>query len=195
MTTKTELRYLEAPIEIREAGDSGGLGVLMGIAARYDTLSQDLGGFREKIAPGAFARTLERDDEVMAFVDHDSRARIGRRSAGSLRLSDSAEGLRFEIDVPDTTTGRDLLAEVRAGLIGGMSFGFVAVRDEIDSGDEPVTRTLIEVDLLEISAVGEPAYPDTTIAQRSISAHAAKGGDVPAARARMRMRLRLAGGA
>jgi hypothetical protein len=189
-----ETRINVGAVEFRAKGDDAeGLGTLEGYAALYDSLSLDLGGFRERIAPGAFARALDADAEVLALADHDHARRLGRKSAGSLRLFDDATGLRVEIDVPNTTTGRDMAEEVRSGLVKGMSFGFRALRDEWDESGDEIIRTLHEVELFEVSAVGSPAYPDTSLAKRSLDAARAER-EAPgeaAARSRLRMKIRL----
>lgn len=139
-----------------------------GYAAVFNSQT-DIGGyFRESIAPGAFKDAIGGD--VRALVDHDSGRVIGRTKAGTLRLSEDERGLAVEIDLPDTTDGRDLAALVERGDIDGMSFGFNVTHDEWDeTGDIPV-RTIHAVELHEVSAVTWPAYADTTLAMRSRNA-------------------------
>ncbi len=132
---------------------------LAGYAARFGS-EADLGTFRERIAPGAFR--LDRD--VLALVDHDPAKLLGRTRTGTLRLYEDSQGLGFELDVPETTLGRDVLAMAERGDLGGMSFGF-HVQDERWEGRR---RELRAVDLLEVSVVhAHPAYPDTDVAARS----------------------------
>lgn len=147
------------------ADDSGKVAV--GYAALFDTKA-DIGGyFIELIARGAFDETL-RSSDVRALIDHDTGRVIGRTSAKTLRLKEDPVGLSVEIDLPDTTDGRDLAVQLDRGDISGMSFGFRVTHDEWDeSGDVPV-RTIHKVDLFEVSAVAFPAYDDTTIALRSL---------------------------
>jgi hypothetical protein len=134
------------------------------VAAPFNTLSEDLGGFVERIVPGAFARSL-RERDVKAFVHHDLRLMLGRVGNGTLRLDEAAEGLRFEVDPPKTDTGFDTSRLVRRRDLIGMSFGF-----RVPEGGDAwareggrVVRTLLEVELVEISAVVFPAYPRTSI--------------------------------
>ena len=139
---------------------------IAGYAAVFNS-DADIGGyFREIIAPGAFAETLK-DADVRALVDHDSGRVIGRVKAGTLRLQEDDRGLAVEIDLPDTTDGRDLAELVGRGDIDGMSFGFVVRHDEWDETVDPPTRTIRAVDLREVSAVTWPAYADTSLAMRS----------------------------
>ena len=145
---------------------------LVGYAAMFNKLSSDLGYFREQIAPGAFTQAILNDD-VRALVDHDSSRILGRNTAGTLRLKEDDKGLFTEIDVPDTTVGRDALVSVNRGDISGMSFAFRTIKDSWDYGDEdkdetPI-RTLLEVNLYDVSIVTYPAYPDTTVGVRSLN--------------------------
>lgn len=161
-----ERRATPATPELRAAE---GEKVAAGYAALFNTTAEIGDLFIERIMPGAFAETL-RSNDVIALVNHDPGRVIGRKSVGTLRLKEDAKGLAVEIDLPDTTDGRDLAEQLRRGDIGGMSFGFDVIRDEWDwSGAVPV-RTLHEIRLGEVSAVAFPAYEDTTLALRSLEA-------------------------
>ncbi len=137
---------------------------LTGYAALFNTLSQDLGGFREKIARGAFTNSLEGD--VRALINHDSAKILGRTSAGTLSLREDSQGLAVEIEPPETSYARDLLESVRRGDITQMSFGFITRQDKWETQDGMQVRTLLEVKLLDVSPVTFPAYPDTSVALR-----------------------------
>jgi len=159
-----ERRALAAPPEVR--ADDGAM-VARGYAALFNS-EVDIGGyFREVIAPGAFRETLKNDD-IRALIDHDTGRVIGRSSAGTLRLKEDDKGLSVEIDLPDTTDGRDLAVQLERGDISGMSFGFIVRHDEWDETSDPPTRTIHAVDLREVSAVAFPAYDDTEIGLRSL---------------------------
>ncbi len=141
--------------------------VLSGYAAIFNRMSADLGGFREIIKSGAFADSLSDGRDVRALVDHDPAKILGRTSAGTLRLREDGVGLADEVDVPDTTYARDLLASVRRKDIRGQSFGFRVLEDEwAYDGDDVLIRTLIKVSLLEVTFTSIPAYGDTTAAAR-----------------------------
>jgi uncharacterized protein len=153
---------MQAP-EVRKA--DGGM-TLRGYAAVFNS-ETDIGGyFRETIAPGAFADSV--DGDVRALVDHDSGRVIGRTKAGTLRMVEDERGLAVEIDLPDTSDGRDLAALVERGDIDGMSFGFAVRKEEWDETVVPPKRTIRAVELFEVSAVTWPAYADTTLAMRSL---------------------------
>lgn len=156
-------------LEKRAAGESESR-VIVGHAAVFDQWSDDLGGFREKVAPGAFKATLEAGADVRALYNHNADIVIGRSKSGTLRLSEDNQGLAIEIDPPDTQAGRDLVVLMERGDIDQMSFGFRTIRDEwvTPPGEQyPTERTLLEVELFDVSPVTFPAYPDTDVAVRA----------------------------
>lgn len=164
-----ERRFFACPeIELRagEADDSPQ--VLVGYAALYDELSEDLGGFREQIAHGAFARALGGD--VRALFNHDPNLIIGRTKSKTLTLIEDQRGLRAEITLPNTSAARDLLETVQVGNVDQMSFGFRTRADSWDEVNGKIVRTLLEVELFDVSPVTFPAYPQTEIAKRSMAA-------------------------
>jgi len=158
-----ETRSLSLPVEQRADGST-----IAGYAAVFGG-EADIGGyFREVIAPGAFAETLKTAD-VRAYFDHDRGRVLGRSTAGTLRLKEDDKGLSVEIDLPDTSDGRDVRTLIDRGDIDGMSFGFIVRKEMWDETSDPPTRTIQQVDLREVSVVSEPAYADTSIALRSLS--------------------------
>lgn len=158
-----EKRSVMAAPELRAAGEKR---TIAGYAAVFNS-EADIGGFfREVIKPGAFADSLKSAD-VRALVDHNSGRVIGRSKAGTLRLTEDERGLAVEIDLPDTTDGRDIGELVNRGDIDGMSFGFRVTHDEWDESVEPNLRTIHKIELHEVSAVTWPAYADTSLALRS----------------------------
>lgn len=170
MLLKNEVRSIDHPViaETRGEGDSKTL-VLRGHAAVFNRLSHNLGGFREKIAPGAFDKVM--DNDVRAVFNHDINMVLGRSSAGTLRLSTDDEGLVYEIDLPNTSYARDLHESVKRGDIKENSFKFSVMRDSWAYDDETggEIRTIEEVArLMDVGPVAFPAYPDATIAQRSL---------------------------
>ncbi len=155
-----------AALELRAAGSR-----LEGYAAVFDTPSKDLGGFTEIIRPGAFTRSLAAGGDVVALYDHDSRAVLGRLTAGTLRLAEDERGLKFSIDTPPTTIGRDLLVSVERGDIAGASFAFVANEDAWTYPDDGAAqRTLVDVTLHDVTITPNPAYPETSVARRALAA-------------------------
>lgn len=161
---------MRAGIEIR-AGASlkASHGRLTGYAAVFDSPSQDLGGFVEIVRPGAFARSLQDADRILALLGHDTNQVLGRVGSGTLRLQEDPQGLAFDLSLPDTSYGRDLAVLVERGDVAGCSFGF-RVRDGGDrwKTGEPAVRELLNVELIEITVTAMPAYPDTAVALRSL---------------------------
>ena len=167
MTMNHEVRDLLEPVEVHGAG-SGRL-VATGYAARFDAVSQNLGGFVERIAPTAFRKTLKEAD-VRALFNHSPDALLGRSSAGTLRMQADKSGLAYEIDLPDTTVGRDVAALLERGDITGSSFGFRTIADAWGETSEGIPlRTLKEVALRDVGPVTFPAYPDASSALRSLA--------------------------
>ena len=138
---------------------------LAGYAATFDTPAR-IGDFTETIKPGAFRASLaDQERDCLMLVDHDPGRLLGRTSSGTLRLREDGRGLAFDLDLPDTQLGRDVLTLVQRGDVGGCSFGF---RPTDEAWPAPGQRELRAVDLLEISCVHAwPAYGETTISARS----------------------------
>ena len=160
-------------MEKRIAPVSTGSNKLVGYAAVYSTLSEDLGGFREQIRAGAFDASLKAGHDVRALFDHATDKVLGRVSNGTLRLASDSTGLRVEIDLPEGVSYADDLRKLIArGDVNQMSFGFIVPPDG-DSwqrrADGVSIRTLNRIDLHEVSVVSIPAYPDTTVALRSLA--------------------------
>ncbi len=156
-------------VELREVE---GKPVLAGYAAKYGTDSKPIyGEFVETIAPDAFKRTVaEALIDVRALFNHSKDMLLGRLGSKTLRLFNDATGLRFELDVPDTTLGRDTLELVKRGDIYGMSFAFRCVKDAWQyptTRGDMAKRTLLDCDVYDVSPVTDPAYEDTSIAVRS----------------------------
>lgn len=161
---ENEQRSLVLPVERRADGDKV---TVAGYAAVFGEVANIGGWFDETLARGAFTETLKTAD-VRAYFDHDRGRVLGRSSAGTLRLKEDAKGLHVEIDLPDTSDGRDVATLVERGDISGMSFGFSVLRQEWDETVDPPRRTILEVELREVSIVSEPAYDGTSIARRSL---------------------------
>lgn len=152
---------------------------LTGYAIVFNSLSEDLGGWREIIAPGAVTRTLKAGTNVDALVDHrrESGTVLGSTDSGLLILRADRHGLYVDIAPPDTTVARDIVTNVKAGLVKGMSFGFRLVRDpatgeaqgvswdEMDDGT--IVRTVKDMTFDDVSIVLNPAYAQTEIHARS----------------------------
>lgn len=162
-------------LEIRTAKlESADGGKLAGYAAVFSPArSEDLGGFIEEISPGAFDASIESGQDIRALWNHDSSQPLARTSNGTLVLGSDKRGLKVEISLPENVSyANDLRELVRQGVVNQMSFGFMVPPggDSWEQRDGQTVRTLHKVDLREISAVSIPAYPDTTVALRSLRA-------------------------
>ena len=156
--------------EIRmDSQEDGSEPKIVGYAAKFNSLSHDLGGFREKIEPGAFSRALSEGQDVRALVDNDPGKIIGRSTSGTLRMLEDDHGLRVEIDPANTTAGRDIMESITRGDVTGMSFGFTVKDDDWQIVDGENIRTLRDMDLFDVSVVTFPAYASTEVALRSLS--------------------------
>lgn len=158
--------------EIRSGGDLRAVspGKLAGYAAIYNSQSQDLGGFVERIKPGAFTHSLTSPDHIRALLEHDAQRLLGRVGSRTLTLQEDSKGLRFELSLPDTSYARDLGVLVERGDIAGCSFGFrvPAGGDHWEMRSGQLTRDLVVIDLQEITITSNPAYLDTTVAKRGM---------------------------
>jgi HK97 family phage prohead protease len=164
--TQIERRFIPAT-EIRVAGDDAAP-VIEGYAALFNSDSQDLGGFIERIAPGAFKAAIGKSD-IRALFNHDANYVLGRKAAGTLDVTEDAKGLAIRNTPPDTQWARDLLVSMKRGDITQMSFAFRTEDDEWGKKDGIVYRTIKKVaELLDVSPVTYPAYTDTTVAARSL---------------------------
>lgn len=167
MTERRVFELSDLRVEHRAEGD--GPSRLAGHAAVFDALSLDLGGFRERIAPGAFAASIAEDD-IRALFNHDPNLVLGRNAAGTLRLAEDDAGLAIGIDLPGTQFARDLAVSIERRDITQMSFAFRTVSDEWQMIDGEPIRTLLAVQLFDVSPVTFPAYPQTDVAVRSMEA-------------------------
>mgnify|MGYP001176589892 CR=1 FL=1 len=159
-----EIRTIQSEFRVE---NKEGKAQISGYAAVFNELSDDLGGFREKIQPGAFSEAIQRDD-VRALWNHDSNYVLGRNKAGTLKLSEDEHGLHYEVDLPDTQWAKDLSESIKRGDVTQSSFGFAVDSDEWAKQDGETIRTLMKVTLYDVSPVTYPAYPQTSTSARSI---------------------------
>lgn len=150
------------PAEMRVDGQ----GRIEGYAAVFDEWSVELGGFRERIRAGAFAKTIQEAD-IRATFNHDPNYVLGRNTAGTLELAEDDHGLHFRSDPPKTTWADDLRTSVRRGDVDQGSFVFRTIRDDWQRHEDENRRTLIEVELSDVAVVTYPAYPQTSVQARS----------------------------
>lgn len=157
-----ETRNFEADFEVREQGDGM---TFVGYAAKFNSRSENLGGFVETIMPGAFKRSLRSRNDVKLLVNHDAGRVLASTRAGTLRLTEDSVGLKVEADLPNTTDGRDMAELLRRGDLSSMSFGFSVIKDSWSQ--DGTERSLESVRLFETSIVAFPAYQATEASVRA----------------------------
>ena len=150
-------------------------GTVSGLAAVFDSWSVDLGGFMERIRPGAFRASLDEGKrDVKLFHNHESEHLLSRIGNGGLSLKEDAKGLTFEAELPKTSVGGDVLRLVRLTTLHQMSFAF-RVPEGGDIWEKPPKegglwmRSLVAIDLIEISSVAMPAYLATSIVEGNLA--------------------------
>lgn len=161
--SKTELIHRSFPFQSIEIRQEGNGKILTGYSIIFDSLSEDLGGFREKIDRRALNKTLSDERNILALYGHDPAAVLGSTKSGTLQLVPDENGLRTVIYPPDTGIGRDTVTLVQRGDVTGMSFGFNVIRDTWDESGKVPIRTVDELRLYEVSIVSFPAYPATSV--------------------------------
>lgn len=178
ITGKMELRATPTEVKIRSNSDDTESRTIEGYALKFNTLSQPLMG-------GYFVETLDShclDDtdmsNVVATFNHDESKLLGR-SGVNLTLEKDDVGLRFKIDLPNTTLANDVLEEVRMGILSQCSFAFTLPDDNADvwtrsnEDDAKFKRTILAIDkLYDVSVVTTPAYEDTNVSVGSRSKQA-----------------------
>ncbi len=167
MMEKMETRQYPV-MELEARSDEDGKRVITGYAARFGERSKLLYGFVEVIAKGAFAEALQTQN-VRACWNHNWDHVLGSTKSGTLRLWEDDIGLRFALEMPDTTMGRDAYESIRRGDVDGMSFRFYARKEQWDESQDPPVRTLLQVDISEISPTPIPAYNSTSVHVRSMA--------------------------
>lgn len=177
MIPTLEHRSLVDEIEFRS--EAGGRIVAAGVAMKYGAKSKPIphkahGAFREEFRSGAFTKTVQETD-VESHLEHLG-PYLARVSNGTLRLVDGRSELGYEIDLPDTTAGRDAATLLERKDVRGSSIGFRSLpgRDTWTVGDDGMAlRTVTEARLFRVDLTTSPAYTDSTadVALRSLAAH------------------------
>lgn len=164
-TAEPEIRTNSTEFEIRSEGEDGM--TFTGYASVFNSSSEDLGGFREFVAPGAFKRSLQARNEIKLLWNHDTSEPLASLRNGSLELTEDRYGLKVKARLPKTTRGKDVAELLRSKVIDSMSFGFNVIKDSWSEGGS--VRTLESVRLSEVSIVTYPAYTATTASVRSMA--------------------------
>jgi HK97 family phage prohead protease len=154
--------YIVQDVEARQAED--GVMRLSGYAAVFNDASVPL-PFKERIAPGAFRKTLSESPDVRLLINHEGLP-LARTKNGTLKLTEDDRGLRFDAELADTQEARDIYTLVQRGDVDQMSFAFRVIRQNWSK--DKSERTLTEVSLADgdVSVVTYPAYPTTSVEAR-----------------------------
>ena len=154
-------------VELRAAADAPHR--IVGHAAVFNSLSEEIFGFREVIMPRAFDRALAEAHDVRALVEHMPLMLLGRTKSGTLKLSVDDVGLLAEITPPDTEAARSAVVSIERGDIDGMSFAFIPKTTEWRLEDGVDIREVHDLDLVDVSVVAYPAYPETNVELNGLS--------------------------
>lgn len=161
-------------VEIRS--DENGKKRVVGYGSVFNKLSEDLGGFREMIMPGAFDSVM--DNDVRLLFNHDQNLVLGRTASGTLQISVDENGLRYSAELPDTTFAKDLTKLMERGDINQSSFSFVIENDSWEQTENgmPLRKINKVKRLYDTSIVTTPAYPDAGVGLRSLEKHKIENG-------------------
>jgi HK97 family phage prohead protease len=176
MTEQVETRRITFnKFELR-AGQAGDGMSFSGYAAVFNSDSEPL-PFIERIAPGAFAKSLKSRNNIRMYMNHDSSMLLGTTRSKTVRLAEDSKGLFVDADLPDTSVGRDLSVLMQRGDVDSMSFGFTVPQGGDRWSDDGSRRELRQIRLFEVSVVtGFPAYAATSAQVRSFDALATRTG-------------------
>jgi HK97 family phage prohead protease len=191
MADEVERRAVNTGVELRAGAEP----TVSGYAALYNVETVIAGFFREQIAPGAFTSALSGDDDVRALFNHDPNYVLARNKNGTLVLRNDEKGLHYDIKLnPDDPDAQRVRAKIQRGDVSGSSFAFRVIEEK---WQEPKTRadlalrTVLRAELLDVSPVTYPAYPQTSVSARS-AATAAQESAPPVVDVTSRIKARIA---
>lgn len=171
MSNDWEQLAIRAGEELR-VSEADGKTRITGLAVPYGVLSSDLGGYQERIMPGAFSDSLRGDKDLRADIEHDHRKILARTRKGTLGFHEDERGVWATITVPDTPRGRETVEEVRAGNLDGLSITFLrkGVKDRFVSGPDGAIREVQKAEMRSVTLTSMAAYPQTndTLVLRSL---------------------------
>jgi HK97 family phage prohead protease len=173
LSDKAERRYITRPLVFAEIETNGAKAVdenvIEGYAAVFNSDSEDFGSFVERIAPGAFSERLK--DDTVALFNHSMNQVLGRNGV-NVTLSEDSVGLKYRVELPDTTLAKDIRNLVKSGIINKSSFAFTVAEEtwtHPEDRSKPSIRTIKKVEYLyDVSPVTTPAYRNTSVASRSL---------------------------
>lgn len=168
----------EVKLEKRAEGEAG---VIAGVGAvvydgtantEYELWDYSFERAVERIMPGAFAKAIQRPDDVRGLFNHDSNQVLGRTKSGTMTLSADNTGLKYEITPGDTSVAKDVMAHLARGDVSGSSIAFVVDEErwtetKDESGKWQALREILSVTLYDVGPVTFPAYEATSAGVRA----------------------------
>ena len=125
-------------------------------------------GVRERVDPSAFDKTLSRGDDVRALFNHDPTQILGRSTSGTLRLRTDAIGLRYDVDLGESSIARDVAEHIQRRDVTGSSFAFLIREEDWETLESGVDiRTIKQADLFDVGPVTFPAYEGSSVELKS----------------------------
>lgn len=171
-----EIRYIPAmELSIRNDMENPDIMAIKGYVVKFNERSQLLyDEWYERVAKGAFAKSLE-ENTIKALWNHNSDIVLGSTKSKTLKLEEDDIGLRFDLELPNSSQAKDIYESIKRGDVDGVSFGFY-IRDNGDKWEylkeeDIYERTLLDIDLIEISPTPFPAYPTSEVGKRSLEAN------------------------
>lgn len=153
--------------EVRAEKLTDGVSKIAGLGVKYNSLSQDFGGWQERFQAGAFDLSV---GNIRCLFNHDSNYVLGDTVSKTLRLADKSDGLHFECDLPKTQTIQDLVGDpIARGTINGCSFMFRALDTKWETLGDLDVRTVLKAEIFEVGPVTWPAYTDTNVSARAVA--------------------------
>lgn len=142
-------------------GENDKPNTVSGVVTRFGQLSSDRGGYRDKFAASAFSNLSQKQYSVKGLFNHDENSYLGRTDNGTLKLFMSDDALRFELELPDTTLGRDVAALIARKDTQGMSFGYIPDKFTWSGTKTDPIRCHDAGELVEVSIVYDPSFKNT----------------------------------
>ena len=172
VTRPLEQRTTRGTVEFRAPMPGKKMPGMKGYALKFDRLSQNLGGFVERVLPGAVDKSLADGLDVLTRYNHDDNYLVARTGSGTMALTADTTGLLYDVpELPDTTVGRDLAVLLERGDVSHSSFAFFTMKEDWSTTDQGFPlRSLVAVRLVDVAPVNTPAYMDTSAAVRSLAA-------------------------
>ncbi len=164
-----ERRFFTEPVDFEMREEVANENVIQGYAAVFNSDSKDFGGWHERIAPGSFDDVL--NDDAVALFNHDMNLVLGRNKV-NVTLSQDKKGLKYRVELPDTTFAKDVRTLIKDKIIHKSSFAFTVAEQRWEHKEkEPSVRTITKIKrLYDVSPVTNPAYEDSTVGARNFAA-------------------------